>query len=862
MRRATFGSLAILLLTLTPISAAEPASAELARKAHDILATHCYRCHGQNGNVEGGMNYLLDRAKLIARRKVIPGNSEQSPLYKRIAAGKMPPPGETPRPSPADVAVLKQWIDAGAPDATSPTPQRPLATDAVVFARILADLETLDRRSRRFVRYFTLTNLANAGLGDDELQTYRNALAKLVNSLSWMPRITLPRPIDPERTILRIDLREYQWDANLWNRLLADYPYGVLCDTAAARAASVATGTRMPFVRADWFVATASRMPLYGDLLQLPATLPELERQLRVDAAVDIQQERVARAGFNGSGIARNNRLLERHDAVHGAYWRTYDFDAVPQNLIDRDNLLPDRRNLFAHPLGPGFTEASFQHAGGEAIFNLPNGLQGYFIVNAVGQRLDKASTNLVSDPKRPDKAVETGVSCIGCHYAGINFKDDQVRHFVHKNRRAFTKSDVELIESLYPPHERMRALMEEDAERFHRAVEKCGVKVSAAEPVLAMTLRYEDDVDLPAAAGEVGLRPEAFRTRLTASGLLGRNLGALEVAGGTVQRQVWVQGFGDVVREMHLGAILRPTLSGQTLPDNTGELDPLEGRSGQANAVAFSPDGRFTLLASADKSVRLWDVEAGRDLRRFIGHTASVWCVAFSPDGKRALSGGADASVRLWDVETGRELQRLTGHSALVTAVAFAPDGRRALSAGYDQTAIYWDLDTGQALRTFDGLGRYLNAVAFAPDSRRALVAAGRSIALLDLQSGKELARLEGHADAVVCAVYSPDGKRIASAGDDGSVRLWDVPSRRLLKTCSGHVGPVKSVVFSADGHRLLTGGSDGTVRLWDAESGKERQRFTGHTDSVVGVVLVGESQALSAGRDSVIKVWSVARE
>src|SRR5207248_1345816 len=116
-----------------------------------------------------------------------------------------------------------------------------LVTDAVVFARILADLETLDRRSRRFVRYFTLTNLANAGLGDDELQTYRNALAKLVNSLSWMPRIALPRPIDPERTILRIDLRDYQWDANLWNRLLAEYPYGVLYDTAAARAASVAT---------------------------------------------------------------------------------------------------------------------------------------------------------------------------------------------------------------------------------------------------------------------------------------------------------------------------------------------------------------------------------------------------------------------------------------------------------------------------------------------------------------------------------------------------------------------------------------------------------------------------------------------
>src|SRR5262249_30216106 len=153
--------------------------------------------------------------------------------------------------------------------------------------------------------------------------------------------------------------------------------------------------------------------------------LAELERQLRVDAAVDIQQERVARAGFNGSGIAKNNRLLERHDAAHGAYWRTYEFNEGPQKLIDPHNLPPHRRNLFAHPLGPGFTEESFQHAGGEAIWNLPNGLQAYIIVNAVNQRLDKAPTAIVSDPKRPDHAVETGISCMGCHYAGINQKAD-----------------------------------------------------------------------------------------------------------------------------------------------------------------------------------------------------------------------------------------------------------------------------------------------------------------------------------------------------------------------------------------------------------------------------------------------------
>src|SRR5262249_13045828 len=171
---------------------------------------------------------------------------------------------------------------------------------------MLNDLETIDRRSRRFIRYFSLAHLYNQGLSDDELQSYRNALSKLINSLSWHPRITVPHAVDPHKVLLQIDLRWYMWDATLWNRLLAEYPYGVLDDTAASRAVMVGTATKMPLVRADWFIATASRAPLYYELLQLPANLAELERQLRVDAAVDIQQERVARAGFNGSGVSKN----------------------------------------------------------------------------------------------------------------------------------------------------------------------------------------------------------------------------------------------------------------------------------------------------------------------------------------------------------------------------------------------------------------------------------------------------------------------------------------------------------------------------------------------------------------------------
>ena len=373
------------------------------------------------------------------------------------------------------------------------------------------DLEKLDRRSRRFARYFSLAHLYNLGLSADELQTYRNALAKLLNSLSWHPRVTLPKAVDAAGTVLRIDLRNFMWDANLWNRLVSEYPYAVLHDTAVARAAVVHAAARVPVVRADWFIATASRPPLYYELLQIPANSNELERQLRVDVTQNIQQERVARAGFNGSGVSKNNRVLERHDSVHGAYWRTYDFEAVPQNLIERDLLLPDRRNLFAYPLGPGSTENTFQHAGGEIIFNLPNGLQAYMLVNAINNRIDKGPTAIVSDPRRPDRAVEVGVSCMACHVPGILQKADQIRDHVGKNKKYFSRRDADLIRALYVPADKMKTLMDEDGDRYRKALAKTGNRVSNFEPVSTLTLRFEADVDLPTAAAEVGLTPKEF---------------------------------------------------------------------------------------------------------------------------------------------------------------------------------------------------------------------------------------------------------------------------------------------------------------------------------------------------------------
>jgi WD40 repeat protein len=751
---------------------------------------------------------------------------------------------------------VEQWIAAGAPGTESTVAARKQILEADVNARILADVDKVERRQRRFLRYFSLAPEYNAGLADDELQSYRIALSQLLNSLSWHPRITEPRVVDADKIVLRIDLRDYQWDANTWDRILAEYPYGVAADTSAARAAMVFTLTRLPVIRADWFLATACRPALYQDILQLPTSAAELERQLRVDVAQDIQQERVARAGFNGSGVSRNNRVLERHDSILGVYWRTYDFDAVPQNLIERDVLLPDRRNIFAYPLGPGAGDNTFQHAGGEIIFSLPNGLHGFMLVNALGVRVDKAPVAIVSDPKRPDRQVETGISCMSCHVRGINVKDDQIRDHVARNAKVFRKADAETIRALYVATTKMRSLMEEDAERYRKAVEKCGGRVNVTAPIATLTARYESDLDLQTAAAEVGISPEELHSRLAETEGLTRNLGALTTAGGTVHRPVWVQAFPDVVRALKLGTVLPPGNASQRLPDNTGEIDPLEAQCGPANHAAFSPDGSRALFASADKSVRLWNVEAGRDIRRFVGHTASVWAVTFSPDGQRALSGGADHTLRYWDVYTGRELRRMDGHDELIAAVAIAADGRKALSAGFDSFVILWNLDTGREIRRFAGTGKYVNCVAFAPAGKQAIIGGEGGLQLIDLESGRAVRRFDGHKGPVTSAVFSHDGKQVLSGSDDGSARLWDISDGHLIKKFQGKDGPITCVDITTQGFFILTGSANGTVRISSVLQ-ENTTIYDVHKNAIVATAFSQDAtKSFSCARDASVRM------
>lgn len=172
-----------------------------------------------------------------------------------------------------------------------------------------------------------------------------------------------------------------------------------------------------------------------------------------------------------------------------------------------------------------------------------------------------------------------------------------------------------------------------------------------------------------------------------------------------------------------------------------TGPLHIFDGHESAAQAVAFAPKGRFLASGSADKTVKLWNLETLDLERTYRGHKDFVTAVTFAPDGKTLAAASLDGSIRLWSAQSSRLVRTLSGHKGRVGAVAFSPSGDILASAGDDGAVRLWSVKRGRTVRT-----------------------------------------LVAHSGAVKSVAFSPDGARLATAADDGVVRVWSaaVPQRR----------------------------------------------------------------------------------
>ena len=130
-------------------------------------------------------------------------------------------------------------------------------------------------------------------------------------------------------------------------------------------------------------------------------------------------------------------------------------------------------------------------------------------------------------------------------------------------------------------------------------------------------------------------------------------------------------------------------------------------GDSNPVNGLALSADGRLAVSASKDTTLKIWEVENGRELRTLQGHTNVVYGVAMSADGRLAVSASEDKTLKVWRVgESGRELRTLRGHSLAVESVAASQHGSLAVSGSWDGTLKVWEV--GERAGTARIEGRY----------------------------------------------------------------------------------------------------------------------------------------------------------
>ena len=547
---------------------------ELNRQGLEFLNKHCRKCHHDDSNYPG--LDVLDRPSLltpvIATQKpfLVPGNLDQSRIWQQVISGEMPPV-EEPQPSAVERDVFKRWIESGAEFPPAQRTERPFLGDAMLLEQIQQDLLTLAPEVKAETRYFSLAHLwnDNAGTSDEQLRIVRAGLSKLLNSLSSNAQIVLPRVVDAEyQTVYAIRLSDYGWTNSTWQAILRRYPYAIQLPGRTAANVYEQLGTNIPHLRADWFLNTAARPPLYHEILEIPNNAQALEKSLGINVQQNFVEGKIARAAFQKSGVSQQNRMVERHSGTGGAsvryYWKSYDMKPNKGDVgIFTLRPLEPKPSFDARKLK---LLSPFEHDGGEIIWALPNGLQAYMLVTATDDRINEGPPDIVFDREyhSGSSLIVNGISCMGCHKQGmIFFEKDEIRPLFENATGTLAKK----VQQIYPRNQEMQRLMQRDREDFLRANREAIAAFLVTpnqdataldnfpDPITRGAQPYRLTVSIETAARELGIEAaDKLQSVRQLPELSTLGLGNFRNEGGVVSRSDWERSYRSLARFLGIG--------------------------------------------------------------------------------------------------------------------------------------------------------------------------------------------------------------------------------------------------------------------------------------------------------------------
>lgn len=413
---------------------------------------------------------------------------------------------------------------------------------------IIDKLNALNEEDRLNSRFLVLSHKINENVPESDFDIFSQGANKVVNSVAAKARrLNKLEAFGPNNSIMRIDLDSFELQRADWDRVIAADPLKIESFTNKGRVIKFLTQNLRPWMHFDNFInVSQNNAAVYYALTGVASTFNQFVKDLGVNYAGDFLNFRAMLIGTNFSPISiQKNRLISRHDSVDNYLWFTYDSIAL-QGVR--------QRNLFEFPLlkETGSVTGVFEFFAGEAIFTLPNQMQGYALFDARGNRQNAAPLDLVTDVNSPvTPEIRNALSCHRCHSAGLIPANDEVRDHVLRNASQFNANDVQLVRTLYRVNSVNAAQFEKDNSRFARALQEIGVD-PGLDPINYAADRFLLNWDLAQTAAFLFLEKDEFAQLLNESAVGRAQVGQL-LSGGHITNEQFTIVLPQLIRDLRL---------------------------------------------------------------------------------------------------------------------------------------------------------------------------------------------------------------------------------------------------------------------------------------------------------------------